>query len=90
MKKLIFCLLFLTFCAITGISFHNSAKKDNKKKSEVTLFNIEALANGESPGQFNWCKTGTIVSYGMWVLHCGNCDMQMVGYSTGEGYCYKK
>ena len=65
--------------------------KDVKNLSELSFCNIEALADSESgSGQFNWCKTGSIVSYGMWVLHCGNCDMQMVSYATGEGYCYKK
>lgn len=90
MKKIVSHILFLTFCVISGISIYNVIIKENKNIPDVTLFNVEALANAESPGQFNWCKTGTISSYGMWVLHCGNCDMQMVGYSTGEGYCYKK
>lgn len=90
MKRLFYYILFLVFGITISLAWQNIVK-DNKKFSELALFNIEALADSESnPGQFNWCKTGSIVNYGMWVLHCGNCDMQMVSYATGEGYCYKK
>lgn len=90
MKRILFYILFLTFCIISGLSIHKAILKGNNKISDITLSNVEALANSEHSGEFKWCKTGTITDYGMWVLHCGNCDMQMVSYATGEGYCYQK
>lgn len=90
MKNLFLCVLFLMSSVMIVFGWQ-IGRKDHKKLSELGLKNIEALASSESDsGQSNWCKTGNITSYGIWVLHCGNCDMQMVSYATGEGYCYKK
>ncbi len=53
------------------------------------LNNIEALASGEAPkGEVHICKVGSIVSYGAYALHCGNCDTQMI-METGDGRCRK-
>lgn len=90
MKQFIFSILFVALSLIIGFAWQNVMKND-KNLSSLALCNIEALADTESnPGKFNWCKTGSIVNYGIWVLHCGNCDRQMVSYETGEGYCYQK
>ena len=87
MKQFIFGVLILALIVIS-FSWKNNMKYD-KNLPDLALWNVEALANAESdPGKFNWCITGSITSYGIWVLHCGNCDMQMISYGTGEGYCY--
>lgn len=88
MKQFILRISFVSLSLLTGFAWHNVMKRD-KNPSDLALCNIEALANNESnPGTFNWCKTGSIATYGEWVLHCGNCDRQMVNWVTGEGYCY--
>jgi hypothetical protein len=89
MKKFFLYVIVSVIVLATIVSLRFSVIENKNCVSNLMLNNIEALASGEAPkGEVHICKVGSIVSYGAYALHCGNCDTQMI-METGDGRCRK-